>query len=60
MEVLSTVKECLGNCLGNKDNPININITIHNDREYFARSRPKEFRPEYTRQLARKRAYSVG
>lgn len=59
MEVFSVVKECLGKCFDDKQ-PININITIHNDREYFSQSRPKEARPEYTRELARKRCYSVG
>ena len=59
MEVFSAVKECLGKCLDDKQD-ININITIHNDREYFSRSQPREERPEYTRKLARKRCYSVG
>lgn len=57
--LLSSLKDCIGNCLDDKQ-PININITIHNDREYFSQSRPREARPEYTRQIARKRAYSVG
>ena len=62
MEVFSVVKECFGcikDCCDNGQ-PINVNVTIHNDREYFSRSRPRECRPEYTRQLRRKRSYTVG
>lgn len=60
MEVFSAVKECLGNCLGGKDTPVNVTVTIHNDREYFSRSRPREYRPEYTRKRGRKRSRTVG
>lgn len=60
MEYFSAIKECLGKCLDDQKQDINISITIHNDREYFCNSRPKDCRPEFLKEIGRKRAHSVG